>query len=83
MTSGQTHWAVWGQLQEFWCHPAFCARNTRMETEATMAGRYFLAEPEVRDDHSPLALAVRPSHENVAWLEVTVYYTQEGNRESE
>lgn len=54
-----------------------------METEATMASRYFLAEPEVRDDHSPLALAVRPSHENVAWLEVTVYYTQEGNRESE
>lgn len=54
-----------------------------METEATTAGRQFLAEPEVRDDHSALALAVRPSHENVAWLEISVYYIQKGSGESE
>lgn len=52
-----------------------------METEATTACRELLAEAKVGNDHSALTLAVRPSHENVARLQVTVYYRKEGESE--
>lgn len=81
MAGGQAYRAVWGLLQELWCHPAFCAGNARVETEATTACRELLAEAKVGNDHSALTLAVRPSHENVARLQVTVYYRKEGESE--
>lgn len=81
MAGGQAYRAVWGLLQELWCHPAFCAGNARMETETTTACRELLAEAKVRNDHSALTLTVRPSHENVAWLQVTVYYRKKGESE--